>query len=248
MFISVVIPVLNDSEFLTVCLAALAKQSRQADEIVVVDNGSSDDSAAVAKAAGAVVLLEPRRGILPATATGFNGAKGEVFARLDADSVPAQDWLERIERQLAEQPEAVAITGMGEFYGGNAFLRWCGRALVGGGNFRLLSWGLGYTPLYASNMAIRASAWYRIRAKVHLDHAVNDDTDICLQFEPDMVAIYDSELRVGVSARPFYSWAALGHRLGLAFRTLGINFREQSLCSRRRVRRKWARAQRLRRP
>ena len=43
--ISVVIPTRNDADMLAVCLAALADQTRQADEIVVVDNASTISSA-----------------------------------------------------------------------------------------------------------------------------------------------------------------------------------------------------------
>src|SRR6266436_4982028 len=96
--ISVVIPALNDASMLKVCLAALASQRRAADEIIVVDNGSSDDTAEVARAAGALVLTELRRGIYPATSTGYDAATGDIIARLDADSIPGPDWLERIER------------------------------------------------------------------------------------------------------------------------------------------------------
>ena len=62
MRISVVVPVLNDSPMLAQCLAALALQTRPADEIVVVDNGSTDDTAAVATAGGARVVPEPVTG------------------------------------------------------------------------------------------------------------------------------------------------------------------------------------------
>ncbi len=50
--VSVVIPCKDDAHHLAMCLAALAKQTRQADEVIVVDNESSDDSAAVALASG----------------------------------------------------------------------------------------------------------------------------------------------------------------------------------------------------
>ena len=49
--ISVVIPTRNDADMLAVCLAALAGQTRPADEIVVVDNASTDNTAEVCAAA-----------------------------------------------------------------------------------------------------------------------------------------------------------------------------------------------------
>ena len=65
--ISVVIPVRNDAAMLDHRLESLAAQTRQPDEIVVVDNGSSDASAMIAERAGARVVAEPRRGIPYAT-------------------------------------------------------------------------------------------------------------------------------------------------------------------------------------
>ncbi|HVL60567.1 MAG TPA: glycosyltransferase, partial [Microbacterium sp.] len=49
--ISVVIPCLDDADFLAACLEALARQHRRADEVIVVDNGSPDASVEVALAA-----------------------------------------------------------------------------------------------------------------------------------------------------------------------------------------------------
>src|SRR5688572_29893593 len=117
--ISVIVPCLNDAGFLGACLDALALQTRPADEIVVVDNGSTDATAAVARSAGARVVDEPMRGIWPATAAGFDAASGDLLARLDADSVPAPDWLAEVERRMAAADRPTAVTGSGQFYGGN---------------------------------------------------------------------------------------------------------------------------------
>jgi len=126
--ISVIIPVYNDADLLRSCLAALSSQTRQPHDVVVVDNGSSDASAHVARSAGAHLVVELRRGIPAATSAGFDAATGDILARLDADSVPAPDWLERLEDAFISYPETSAVTGTAFFYGGTPFSRWFGRS------------------------------------------------------------------------------------------------------------------------
>src|SRR5690242_20707866 len=104
MRIAVVVPVRNDAEALEACLGALERQTRLADEIVVVDNGSTDGSARVAARHGARLVRTDVPGIPGATAAGFDSANGDVLVRLDADSRPAVDWLERISAAFAAEP------------------------------------------------------------------------------------------------------------------------------------------------
>ena len=115
--ISVVIPSRNDAPMLAACLAALRRQSRMPDEIVVVDNASTDNTAAVCSAAGVRRLYLDLPGITGATAAGLDAATGEILARLDADSVPPPDWVERVEKLLASAGPLTAVTGPGDFYG-----------------------------------------------------------------------------------------------------------------------------------
>jgi glycosyltransferase involved in cell wall biosynthesis len=240
--VSVVIPALNDAEMLERCLAALAAQSRLADEIVVVDNGSTDDTAAVAHRAGARVVVEPRRGIPAATAAGFDAATGSIVGRLDADSVPAADWVAEIERRFDADERLSAVTGPAEFYGANPFIRRAGEILYIGGYFWSMGWLLGHPPLFGSNFAIRKSAWMHIRETCHRDvRELHDDLDFSFQFTADMRVEYDRELRVGVSARPFTTVAGLRRRLYWAYTTIAANAREQSLLGRRAERIRWAR-------
>lgn len=224
--LSIVIPSLDDAAVLRACLAAVAAQTRSPDEVIVVDNGSTDDTADVARAAGARVVLEPVRGVLRATAAGFDAATGDIIGRLDADSLPAPDWAARVERRFAD-PVLDAVTGTGDFYGCGAFGRFGGKWLYLGGYFTVIGLVIGRVPLFGSNFAIRRTAWLRVRGRVHLDDPrAHDDLDLSMVLEPDMTTRFDRSLRVGVSARPFESFAGFRRRASWAFHMIGVNLRE----------------------
>lgn len=234
--ISVVVPSYNDALLLRECLAALAVQTRPADDLIVVDNDSTDDTAQVARAAGARVVAEPIRGIFPATAAGFDAADGDLLLRLDADSIAPPDWIERVEAAFAAEPALSALSGPGRFYGANRAVHWIAEHLYIGAYAGIVQVILGHPVLFGSNLAIRAEVWHRIRDRVHrhVPH-VHDDFDIAINLEPDMLVRFDRSLVVGVSARPFSSLGSLLRRLDWAAVTMSINNRERSLWSRRRA-------------
>lgn len=243
--LSVVIPVRNDAPMLAACLAALERQTRPADEILVVDNASSDATAEVCAAAGVrrVYLAEP--GITGATAAGLDAATGEFLARLDADSVPPPDWLERVEKQLAAHGPLTALTGPGDFYGAGRVTCWVARNIYIGGYIRAVGLLLGHPPLFGSNFAMPAPMWAALRNRVHRDRPeLHDDLELSYQIRPEMSVRYDPRLRVGVSARPFYSWRGLGRRVVRAYQTFDVDFREEPPGRRRRDRRRLRAARR----
>lgn len=222
---------------LSACLAAVQRQTRQPEEIVVVDNGSTDGTDAVCAAAGVRRVPLDVPGIAGATAAGFDAAAGDILARLDADSVPPPDWLERVEKILAAQGPMTAVTGPGDFYGGNRLTRWIGRTVYIGGYIRVVGLLLGHPPLFGSNFALSAPMWKQLRERVHRDlPQVHDDLDLSYQIRPWMSVLYDPTLRVGVSARPFDDWSGLRRRLVMAWQTFDLDFRAEPPLARRRAR------------
>jgi glycosyltransferase involved in cell wall biosynthesis len=225
--LSVVIPSYNDAAMLRECLRALAAQTRQPDELIVVDNGSTDDTAEVARAAGARVIVEPARGVLRATAAGFDAATGDIIGRLDADSRPNPDWIARVMADFRADPTLDAVTGGGVFYGGRALWRFVGRWGYLGGYIVSMRVVLGRTPLFGSNFALRREIWADVRGRIHLDDPrTHDDLDITCVLDPDASVDYDPGLLMPVSARPFDTYAGFQRRASWAFHGLGVNLRE----------------------
>ncbi|HEY0259569.1 MAG TPA: glycosyltransferase family A protein [Lacisediminihabitans sp.] len=212
--ISVVIPVLDDARLLERCLESLASQRRPADEIIVVDNGCTDDSVSVARRFGAQVVAESRPGITAASGLGFDTATGDIIARCDADSVLPPDWIERIERRLAAQPSAVAITGPARFYDLPGMRQVAARVIYISGYFASMHVLLGHTVLFGSNCAVRAETWQALSASVPRDDRdLHDDMDLSYRLPASSTVIYDRDLVVEVSPRPFDSPSALVRRL-----------------------------------
>lgn len=80
--VDLVLPCLNEAGALGWVLGRVPAGYRA----IVVDNGSTDGSAAVAEAAGATVIVEPRRGFGAAVAAGVAAADAPVVAVCDADA------------------------------------------------------------------------------------------------------------------------------------------------------------------
>ena len=226
--VSVVIPVLDDAAMLERCLHALERQTRRPDEIVVVDNGCIDDSASVARRFGARVVAEPRRGITAASAHGFDAAVGDVIVRCDADSRVPRDWVERIERTLASSPKTVAVTGPATFYDLGRLSGAIARVLYISGYFVSMRAMLGHTVLFGSNCAVRADAWRAVSDSVPRDDSeIHDDMDLSYRLPATAQVVYDRNLVVGISGRPFDSFAVFWRRQVRAVHTLSLHLPTQ---------------------
>lgn len=111
MKITVIVPTFNRKKPLARCLASVFGQTREPDEVIVVDNGSSDGTPGYVEAEfrGRVQLaVEALAGVAAARNRGIECASGEVLAFMDDDSVAAPDWLHSIEACLSETGAAGA--------------------------------------------------------------------------------------------------------------------------------------------
>lgn len=97
--ISVIIPAFNASAWIEKCVTGLLNQDYDAGrfEIILVDNNSSDGSRRLIQGYPRVRLLEEGvQGSYAARNRGVRESSGDLLAFIDADCVPAPDWLSAI--------------------------------------------------------------------------------------------------------------------------------------------------------
>lgn len=220
-----VIPAKDDAELLRRCLRALAHQSLTPCEIIVIDNGSTDRTRAVADEAGVRVLVHPEPGILAAGAAGYDAARGDIIARLDADCVPSADWLARLVDVFENDPTLAAVAGPARSVDGPRRLRVLVPAFYLAAYYAVLLPTLGHVPLFGSNMAMRRDAWASVSTDVHRhDPLVHDDLDVAFHLGERHRIRYVSRLPMGISARPFSSLSDFGLRIHRGFHTVVIHW------------------------
>jgi glycosyltransferase involved in cell wall biosynthesis len=113
--ISIIITVLNEGESIRQLLDSLRGQSRQPDEIVLVDGGSSDDTlriiAEYPEDLPLRVLQEPGSNISQGRNIAIAAAKSEIIAATDAGVRIPSDWLENLVEPFASDPETRLVAG-----------------------------------------------------------------------------------------------------------------------------------------
>ena len=176
--ISLVIPAYNEENYLGACLEAVLAQEIPFSEIIVVDNNSTDGTIAVAgQFQGVTVLTEPKQGVVHARTAGFDAAKGDIIARIDADTLLPSDWTIKL-LQIFSDNTVAAVSGKIEYYDMAAakfvntidlFFR------------RYFAFVLGReVALQAANMAIRQNAWRDIRSQTCRLRNLHEDFDLAI--------------------------------------------------------------------
>ncbi len=117
--ISAVLTVYNGERYIGESLTAILAQSRPPEEIVVVDDGSTDGTADELARFGADirVISQANGGHANALNRGFREARGDYYAKCDADDIWTAEKLERQAAALVAHPEIDVAFGGAWFFG-----------------------------------------------------------------------------------------------------------------------------------
>jgi glycosyltransferase involved in cell wall biosynthesis len=207
--VAIVIPAYNEERFIGKCLESCIDQTSAPDEIIVVNNRSTDHTASIvhryreANAHIDIRLLDQNehQGVTPTRNCGFDDARSDIIGRIDADSIVAKDWVEKI-RLCFRDPAIAAASGPAHYYDmplrASAF--WLDRTLR--------AWvhrtSKNERFLLGANMAIRATAWKAVRHLTQLDlqDRLHEDVELALTLlENNFEVIFEPTMSVGTSAR-----------------------------------------------
>jgi glycosyltransferase involved in cell wall biosynthesis len=110
--ITVVTPCLNRAHTLPEALESVRSQGYSRLEHIVVDGGSTDGTLEILRRAeGIRWTSEPDHGLYHALNKGVAAAKGDVIGWLNSDDRYLPGTLEAVARAMAEQPDALWVTG-----------------------------------------------------------------------------------------------------------------------------------------
>jgi len=177
--VSLVIPAYNEERYLKAVLDSIVAQTTMPNEVIVVDNNSTDKTASIARSYQFVKLVqEKQQGKGYARYKGFKLAESELIATIDADTVIAQDWIEKLVRYFGENDKVAAITGKCYFY--DFPLKRLMSALQAFVYEYLQGFIAGTTILWGSNMALRKTVWEDAIANMPTPF-INEDIDMSLK-------------------------------------------------------------------
>lgn len=176
--VSIVIPVYNEAAHLPACLDAIAAQTVQPYEVIVVDNNSTDGTAAIARAyPGVQVISEKRQGVVHARDHGFNAARGAIIGRIDADTIVSTDWVASLQRIFADESVG-AVTGSAGYHD-LPFPKLSSRIDLS--LRRYLARVLGSdVAMQGANMAIRRTVWSNISPHLCRKPGMHEDFDVSI--------------------------------------------------------------------
>lgn len=94
MKVSVAIPCYNGAHYISETIESVLRQSRPADEVLVIDDGSTDESASLIQLYPVTLIRHAKNlGLSAARNTAMNTASGDILAFIDVDAQADREWL-----------------------------------------------------------------------------------------------------------------------------------------------------------
>ena len=199
-FISVVIPAWNEEKYIRGALEGLENQTypKGPYEVIVVDNDSADDTGRIAEEYGAKLVKDKFHGVAHARHTGYEVAKGEVFAGTDADSRPASDWLEKIAAHFDQDPSLVGLTGPAYLSETGSLQSKFGYFIFD--KFQRFNFAIGKPTFSGFNFAVRRDA-YKSVGGFDIHKVSAEDVDLSFRLAKVGKVKYFDDVKVFTSAR-----------------------------------------------
>jgi glycosyltransferase involved in cell wall biosynthesis len=111
-FVSVITPVFNSKEFLSISLPAIRKSDYPYFEFIVVDDNSTDGSGEFAKQyADSVIRMKNKVAPGKARNKGVQVSKGEILIFVDADVLVMPDSISSVVKLMKDNPQLQAVFG-----------------------------------------------------------------------------------------------------------------------------------------
>jgi len=229
--VSLYIPCYNAEAFLPLCLEAVFVQTRQPEEVIVVDDGSTDSTVAVASHYPVkIVRHEKNRGLAAARNTGVKASSHSLVASLDSDCVPRPSWLEKL-LDCMENDHLAGVGGM--LVEKNCTKlpdRWRKWHMVQHwGNHRVLN-----PPfVFGNNNVFRKSAiekvgWYNEKLRTNFeDVAMSADLihkGFSLAYQPEAIVEHLRCDTFRTVLRTNWKWRFFGHAADITFRNAIAHF------------------------
>ncbi|WP_249154956.1 glycosyltransferase [Gordonia polyisoprenivorans] len=211
--LTVVIPAYNEEDMIVGCLEALVGERDHIDRVVVVDNGSTDRTAAIVNDFAdrypfVERLVEHNKGICFARRAGFDAARTDLVAKIDADARVHPGWAVRVKSFFGSDMGSgyAALTGL--------VLTWDGPSPALQKKLSLLGAdpeeGRETGGLHGPNYVVRRSVWDEIRDNLLMSHDIWEDMDMSVTLSDAGQKMYfDPLLIVDTSCRQlrFSPWA-----------------------------------------
>lgn len=113
--ITLIATVLNEGDNIHHLMNGLLNQTRQADEIIIVDGGSSDNTVAILHSyenrLPLKIIVQPECNISQGRNTAIHHATGDILAITDAGVRLTETWLEKITQPLLENDAVSVVCG-----------------------------------------------------------------------------------------------------------------------------------------